>query len=76
MDYIAQTGDTLPALAYRFNTTEREIREANPNIPAEVTTMPPGMPMKIPIYYEPFWGSPYEILPDSLFVNGPAQRRV
>ncbi len=74
VDYIAQTGDTLPALAYRFNTTEREIRQANLNIPVEVTTMPPGMPMKIPIYYEPFWGSPYEILPDSLFVNGPAQR--
>jgi len=73
VDYIAQTGDTLPALAYRFNTTENEIRTANPNIPADVTTMPPGMPMKIPIYYQPFWGSPYEILPDSLFVDGPAQ---
>ena len=73
VDYIAQTGDTLPALAYRFNTTENEIRTANPNIPADVTTMPPGMPMKIPIYYQPFWGSPYEILPDSLFINGPAQ---
>lgn len=66
-------GDTLLALAYRFNTTEKEIRAANPNIPADVTTMPPGMPMQIPIYYQPFWGSPYEILPDSLFINGPAQ---
>jgi murein DD-endopeptidase MepM/ murein hydrolase activator NlpD len=35
--------------------------------------MPPGMPMKIPIYYLPLWGSPYQILPDSLFINGPAQ---
>ena len=31
------------------------------------------MPMKIPIYYLPLWGSPYQILPDELLVNGPAQ---
>lgn len=73
VDYIAQTGDTLPALAAHFNTRVEEIRQANPFIPEQVTTMPPGMPMKIPIYYAPFWGSPYHILPDSLFVNGPAQ---
>jgi hypothetical protein len=57
----------------RFNTTVEEILEANPIIPQNATTLPPGMPMKIPIYFEPFWGSPYRILPDSLFVNGPAQ---
>lgn len=73
VDYIAQTGDTLPALAVHFNTTEREIRKANPQIPLDATTMPPGMPMKIPIYYEPLWGTPFQIIPDSLFVNGPAQ---
>jgi LasA protease len=72
-DYIAQSGDTLPALASHFNTTEAEILKANPFIPAEVTTMPPGMPMKIPVYYAPFWGSPFQILPDSQFVNGPSQ---
>ena len=73
VDYIAQSGDNLPALARRFNSTVREILTANPAIPQDVTTMPPGMPMKIPIYYEPFWGSSYEIIPDSLFINGPAQ---
>ena len=73
VDYTAQTGDTLPALAKRFNTTIEEIREANTFIPGSATTMPPGMPMKIPIYYTPFWGSSYQIIPDSLFVNGPAQ---
>lgn len=73
VDYIAQTGDTLPALAVRFNTTIAEIRQANPGIPDTATTMPPGMPMKIPIYFTPFWGSSFLILPDSLFVNGPAQ---
>jgi len=73
VDYTAQTGDTLPGLAVRFNTTVAEILEANSFIPHDATTMPPGMPMKIPIYYLPLWGSPYQILPDSLFVNGPAQ---
>jgi hypothetical protein len=42
--YTAQTGDTLPALAARFNTTVDQIREANPAIPDDATTMPPGMP--------------------------------
>ena len=73
VDYIAQSGDTLPLLALRFNTSVEEILEANAFIPENATTMPPGMPMKIPIYYAPLWGSPYKILPDSLFVNGPAQ---
>jgi hypothetical protein len=73
VDYTAQAGDTLPFLALRFNTTIEEIRSANPIIPDDATTMPPGMPMKIPIYYLPLWGSPYRILPDSLFPNGPAQ---
>lgn len=73
VDYTAQTGDTLPVLAIRFNTTIEEIRAANPIIPDTATTMPPGMPMKIPIYYLPLWGSPYNILPDSHFINGPFQ---
>lgn len=72
VDYVAQTGDTLPALAARFNTTIQKIRDVNPDIPADATTMPPGMPMKIPIYYLPFWGTTFKILPDSQFVNGPA----
>jgi LasA protease len=74
VDYTAQSGDTLVALAARFNTSVEEIRQANPIIPEVTTTMPPGMPMKIPIYYLPLWGSSYQIIPDSLFTNGPAQR--
>lgn len=73
VEYTAQMGDTLPALAARFNTSIEEIRAANPIIPNDATTMPPGMPMQIPIYYRPFWGSSYQIIPDSLFINGPAQ---
>jgi LasA protease len=73
VDYTAQTGDTLPVLALRFNTSVDEIRQANTFIPQSATTMPPGMPMKIPIYYSPFWGTSFRIIPDSLFINGPAQ---
>jgi len=73
VDYTAQSGDTLPLLASRFNTSVEAILEANSFIPQSATTMPPGMPMKIPVYYLPLWGTPYQILPDSMFVNGPAQ---
>lgn len=73
VDYLAQNGDTLIALAARFNTTAEEIREANPIIPLDATTMPPGFPMKIPIYYLPLWGTAYQSIPDHAFVNGPAQ---
>lgn len=73
VDYVAQNGDTLPALAARFNTTVEEIMEANPIIPRESTTMPPGMPMKIPIYFLPLWGTEFKSIPDHAFVNGPAQ---
>ena len=73
VDYVAQTGDTLPALAAHFNTSVNEILEANSFIPTNATTLPPGMPMRIPIYYAPFWGPANQIIPDSLFINGPAQ---
>jgi murein DD-endopeptidase MepM/ murein hydrolase activator NlpD len=73
VDYIAQSGDTLPALARRFNTTVEEIRTANPIIPADATTMPPGFPMKIPIYYLPLWGTEFQSIPDDAFINGPSQ---
>lgn len=72
VEYIAQSGDTIPALAARFNTTAAEIFEANPIIPRDATTMPPGLPMQIPIYYLPLWGTDFQSIPDSAFVNGPA----
>jgi LasA protease len=71
VDYIAQTGDTVPALASRFNTTIQEIMAANPIIPPDATTMPPGLPMKIPIYYRELWGTSFKTIPDNAFVNGP-----
>jgi murein DD-endopeptidase MepM/ murein hydrolase activator NlpD len=72
VDYTAQNGDTIPALAARFNTSAAEIFEANPIIPRDATTMPPGLPMQIPIYYLPLWGTDFQSIPDSAFVNGPA----
>jgi hypothetical protein len=71
VDYTAQTGDTIPALAKRFNTSVEEILAANPFIPRDATTMPPGMPMQIPIYFLALWASPFKIIPDHAFVNGP-----
>lgn len=71
VDYVAQPGDTVPALAARFNTTEDQIMRNNPIIPVGATTMPPGFPMKIPISYRNPWGSAYQILPDALFAYGP-----
>ena len=71
VEYTAQSGDTLPALAAHFNTTVEEIYEANPIIPENTTTMPPGLPMQIPIYYLPLWGNPLKIIPDNAFIYGP-----
>jgi murein DD-endopeptidase MepM/ murein hydrolase activator NlpD len=73
VDYTAQSGDTVPALAKRFNTTVKEIMDANPIIPNGATTMPQGLPMKIPIYYLPLWGTEFQSIPDYAFVNGPDQ---
>ena len=72
VSYTAQNGDTLPALAAHFNTSLEEILNANPIIPADATTLPPGLPMEIPIYFRSYWGSPFKIVPDSHFINGPA----
>jgi len=71
VDYTAQNGDTVPALAARFNTTVDQIMSANPIIPPDATTMPPGLPMKIPIYYRSLWGTSYQSIPDNAFINGP-----
>ncbi len=74
VDYTAHSGDTLHNLSGRFNTTREEILAANPFIPSDATTLPPGLPMQIPIYYETLWGTAYQILPNSTFINGPAER--
>ncbi len=71
MDYVAQSGDNLDLLSLRFGTSPSEILFSNPEIPQDITTLPPGFPMKMPIYYTPFWGPSYQIIPDAAFVYGP-----
>jgi LasA protease len=72
VDYVAQSGDNLPALASHFNTTVEEILAFNPDIPADVTTLPAGLPMRIPAYFLPLTGTDFQIIPDSEFINGPS----
>lgn len=72
VDYLAQSGDTLPALAARFNTSIEQILRANPDIPPQVTTLPPGLPMQIPAYFLPLLGAPFRMVPDSELVYGPS----
>jgi LasA protease len=72
VDYTAQDGDSLSVLASHFNTTVKEILEANPLLPKTITTLQAGFQLKIPIYYKALWGSQFQIIPDALFVNGPA----
>ena len=40
VDYTCGDGDTVEMLAARFNTTEGEIRKANPVLPEKTTTLP------------------------------------
>jgi len=72
VDYVAQSGDTLPSLASHFNTSIQEILSTNPNIPVDVTTLPSKMPMRIPAYLLPLTGSDFQIVPDSEVINGPS----
>jgi LasA protease len=72
VDYLVQSGDTLPVLAIRFGTTVDDILKTNPMIPQDVTTLPPGLPMQIPAYFLPLLGPSFQILPDSEVINGPS----
>ncbi len=73
LPYTTQTGDYVDALAARFNTTAAEILAANPGI-SPTRTLTSGLALEIPAYYFPLGGSPFQIIPDSEFVYGPAQR--
>jgi LasA protease len=71
VDYVIQSGDSLPALAAHFDTTVADIRAADPQIPMDITTLQPGMALKIAMPDSSGWGPRLQIMPDSLFVNGP-----
>ncbi|MCH7589118.1 MAG: LysM peptidoglycan-binding domain-containing protein [Chloroflexi bacterium] len=72
VNYIAQSGDTLSALAGHFNTSIAEILDANPEVPTDLTTLPKGLPLRIPAYLLPLTGSDFHVIPDSELVNGPS----
>lgn len=69
--YEAQSGDTLPAVAAHFNTSVKEILAENENLPPDLTTLPPGYPLRVPAYYVPLTGPSFHILPDDEIVYGP-----
>jgi LasA protease len=73
--YIIQSGDTLHALAVRFQTTADEIRKENPQLVADgdLTVLPPGNPLSIRQAKDANWNTPEMILPNSLFIYGPSQ---
>jgi LysM repeat protein len=71
VSYEAQSGDTLPAIATHFNTTVEAILEANPDLPPDTTTLPPGKALEVPAYYLPLTGTPFQMLPDSEVIYGP-----
>ena len=73
--YTVQAGDTLPALASRFVTTPADIVQQNPFLapPDRHTTLAVGLTLSLRPNNKPDWEKPAPILPDALFVNGPAQ---
>ena len=75
VNYSVQAGDTLPALARRFKTGEQDITALNPWLVegGQPTTLPPGRALSIRLAVQPDWESQAVLLPDYLFVNGPAQ---
>lgn len=70
-DYLAQPGDTLPAVAAHFNTTVEQILAENPDLPSPITTLPAGYLVRVPSYSLPLTTSAFHILPDSEAINGP-----
>ncbi|MBI5054245.1 MAG: LysM peptidoglycan-binding domain-containing protein [Chloroflexi bacterium] len=72
LPYTVQPGDTLVAIAARFNTPSDAIQQLNPEIKfANLTTLEPKIQLKIPANYAPFNGTPFWIIPDSEFINSP-----
>jgi LasA protease len=72
MEYSAQSGDILEAVAARFHSPVQEVRDANPDLGFDLTTLAPGRLLHVPAYYVPFTGTPYQMLPDSEVVSSPS----
>jgi LasA protease len=72
MEYEAQSGDLLESVAARFHSSVEEVRAANPTLERDLTTLEPGRKLRIPAYYVPFTGTPFQMLPDSEVISGPS----
>lgn len=70
--YVAQSGDTLAAIAAHFSTSAEAILQANPLLPPGISTLSSGYELRIPAYYLPLTGTPFKMLPDSEVINGPS----
>lgn len=72
--YITQSGDTLPSLAARFQTTPGDITAENLSSDqlAQMSTLPPGQELMIRLIVEPIWDVQEQVIPNALYVNGPA----
>jgi len=73
LPYLAQTGDTVAALAAHFNSSPEEVLAANPGLTL-TSTLASGMKLAVPAYYFPLGGPVFQIIPDSDFVYGPANK--
>ena len=72
--YIIQSGDTLPALAARFQTTTEVLTGENPQLAgSDQTILPPGQTLSIKSIEITNWIQPNPVLPNSLFIYGPSQ---
>jgi LasA protease len=71
--YTVQTGDTVAAIAAHFNTSPAEVLAANPGLPP-TATLSSGVTLTVPAYYFALGGPAFQIIPDSEFVNGPANK--
>jgi LasA protease len=72
VDYRVQSGDLLEAVAAHFNATVEELRKNNPGLPEKTTTLEPGTMLRVPVYWKPFSGTPFQMLPDSEVIGGPS----
>ncbi len=70
LPYVSQTGDTVLAMAAHFNTTADEILALNPGL-SLTSTLASGLDLRLPAYWFPLGGTPYQMIPDSELVYGP-----
>lgn len=74
-DYYTQSGDSLSAVAARFQIPEKELIDQNPSIMSfgEFSTFEHGVPLKIKVPNEISSHFSIHLLPDTFFVYGPNQ---